>query len=150
MIIKFTIPGKPVPQGRPRFYRRGKFVAAVDPKGSRSYKADISHMAKIEKIKLGFGENELCMASGPVRLTIHAFFPCPKSQYRKKNPRPERHHAKRPDADNVGKSIKDGLSGVIYNDDGQVSELIVKKIIAAQGEAPRVEVEVCLLEEMEK
>jgi len=87
MIIKFTIPGKPVPQGRPRFYRRGKFVAAVDPKGSRSYKADISHMAKIEKIKLGFGENELCMASGPVRLTFLAFFPCPKSQYRKKKPK---------------------------------------------------------------
>ncbi len=147
MKIKFTIPGKPVPQGRPRFYRRGKYVAAVDPKNSRVYKKDISYIVSIEKEKMGLKEKDLLFEDGPIRLTVHAFFPCPKSQWRKTKPRAERHHAKRPDADNVAKGIKDGLSGVLYRDDGQISELIVKKRIAAQGEAPRVEIEVELLDE---
>ncbi len=42
MRIKFTLPGKPVAQGRPRFYRKGKFVVATDPKPSKVYKADIA------------------------------------------------------------------------------------------------------------
>ncbi len=146
MKINFTIPGKPVAQGRPRFYRRGKYVSAVDPQASRVYKADISYVAKKELEKIGFKN----LLEGPVGLKILAFFPCPKSQYRKTNPRPERHHAKRPDADNIAKSVKDGLSGVVYHDDGQISELSIKKRIAAQGEPPRLEIEVYLLEEIKK
>ena len=46
MRIKFTLPGKPVAQGRPRFYRKGKFVVATDPKPSKVYKADIAYIAR--------------------------------------------------------------------------------------------------------
>ena len=72
-----------------------------------------------------------------------------QSKWRVKIPRPEEHHSKRPDADNLAKSVKDGLSGVLYHDDGQISELIVRKRIAAQGDGPRVEVELYKLEELE-
>jgi len=82
-------------------------------------------------------------------MEIFAYFPCPKSKWRVKIPRPEEHHSKRPDADNLAKSVKDGLSGVLYHDDGQISELIVRKRIAAQGDGPRVEVELYKLEELE-
>ena len=46
MRIKFTLPGKPVAQGRPRFYRKGNFVVATDPKPSKVYKADIAYIAQ--------------------------------------------------------------------------------------------------------
>ena len=78
-----------------------------------------------------------------------AYFPCPKSRWRKTNPRPEEHHAKRPDADNIAKAIKDGLTGVFYHDDSQISELIIRKRIAAQGEAPRIVVSLFTLDVLE-
>jgi len=37
----------------------------------------------------------------------------------------------------------------LYHDDGQISELIIRKRIAAQGEGPRIEVELYNLEELE-
>ena len=49
---------------------------------------------------------------------------------------------------NIAKSVKYGLSGVLYHDDGQISELIVRKRIAAQGDGPRIEVELYKLEEL--
>ncbi|TDM67859.1 hypothetical protein CEF00_13370, partial [Lactobacillus crispatus] len=39
MIIEFTIPGKPVGQGRPRFSRHRGYVQTYDPAKSRQYKA---------------------------------------------------------------------------------------------------------------
>ena len=53
------------------------------------------------------------------------------------------------DRDNIAKSVKDGLSGVLYHDDGQISELIVRKRIAAQGDGPRIEVELYKMEVLE-
>jgi len=38
---------------------------------------------------------------------------------------------------------------VLYHDDGQISELVVRKRIAAQGDGPRIEVELYKLEPLE-
>ena len=145
MRIDLTIPGKPVAQGRPRFYRRGNFVVATDPKASKVYKADIQYLAQKHKEDNNIDE----LLDGPLGLDIMAYFPCPKSRWRKTNPRPEEHHAKRPDADNIAKAIKDGLTGVFYHDDSQISELIIRKRIAAQGEAPRIVVSLYTLDILE-
>ena len=145
MRIELTIPGKPVAQGRPRFYRRGTFVVATDPKASKVYKADIQYLAQKHK-----EDNNISgLLDGPLGLDVMAYFPCPKSRWRKTKPRTEEHHAKRPDADNVAKSIKDGLTGVFYHDDSQISELIIRKRIAAQGEAPRIEVSLYTLDNID-
>ena len=143
--IELTIPGKPVAQGRPRFYRGGNFVVATDPKASKVYKADIQYLAQKHKENNNISE----LLDGPLGLDVMAYFPCPKSRWRKTKPRTEEHHAKRPDADNVAKSIKDGLTGVFYHDDSQISELIIRKRIAAQGEAPRIEVSLYTLDDIE-
>ena len=145
MRIELTIPGKPVAQGRPRFYRRGTFVVATDPKASKVYKADIQYLAQKHK-----EDNNISgLLDGPLGLDVMAYFPCPKSRWRKTKPRTEEHHAKRPAADNVAKSIKDGLTGVFYHDDSQISELIIRKRIAAQGEAPRIEVSLYTLDDID-
>ncbi|OIR16639.1 MAG: hypothetical protein BEU04_01510 [Marine Group III euryarchaeote CG-Bathy1] len=145
MRIELTIPGKPVAQGRPRFYRRGSFVVATDPKASKVYKADIQYLAQKHKEDNNIDE----LLDGPLGLDIMAYFPCPKSRWRKTKPRLEEHHAKRPDADNIAKAIKDGLTGVFYHDDSQISELIIRKRIAPQGDAPRIEVSLYTLDALE-
>ena len=49
---------------------------------------------------------------------------------------------KKPDDDNIGKIILDGLNGAAWHDDKAVTELIVHKVY---GEDPRVVVEISLL-----
>jgi len=46
------------------------------------------------------------------------------------------------DADNIAKSILDGLNGVVYEDDDQVIELLVRKHKVKRKEEERVEIEV--------
>ncbi|MEE3208175.1 MAG: RusA family crossover junction endodeoxyribonuclease, partial [Candidatus Thermoplasmatota archaeon] len=107
MRIEFTIPGKPVAQGRPRFYRKSNYVVATDPKASKVYKADIAFLAQRAREDAGLTE----LFVGPLGLQVMAYFPCPKSKWRKRVPRLEEHHDKRPDADNLAKAVKDGLTG---------------------------------------
>ena len=144
--IEFTIPGKPVAQGRPRFYRKGSYVVATDPQASKVYKVDIAFLAQRAREEAGLTE----LFVGPLGLQVMAYFPCPKSKWRKRVPRLEEHHDKRPDADNLAKAVKDGLTGVLYHDDGQVAELVVRKRRAAQGDAPRVEVCLYTLDPLEE
>lgn len=56
--------------------------------------------------------------------------------------RPERPHAKKPDASNVLKAVEDAGTGVLWLDDAQIALLHVHKRIAAQGDAPRVELQI--------
>lgn len=47
--IKFIVPGQPVPQGRPRFARRGNFVQTYDPQQSVDYKKLVKEVAELNK-----------------------------------------------------------------------------------------------------
>jgi len=42
--------------------------------------------------------------------------------------------ARRPDGDNIAKTVKDALNGIAYHDDGQVSDLIVRKRWCPRGD----------------
>lgn len=59
---------------------------------------------------------------GPVGVRIHVFKPL-------KSVKPDEWHPfiEKPDADNIAKAVLDGLNGVAYQDDGQVTELKVLK-----------------------
>jgi Holliday junction resolvase RusA-like endonuclease len=133
--IVVEILGEPCSQGRPRFARRGKFVVAYDPPKSRSWKAAAQYHMKYVMC-------DRPPLSGPLRVLITARFTCPKTDCRKRAPRPERWHAKKPDAENVAKAVLDAATGVVYLDDSQVAYLTVSKRIAAQGAAPAVILEV--------
>ena len=85
MRIKFILPGKPVAQGRPRFYRKGSFVVATDPKPSKVYKADIAYIGQKARTEAGIEG----LFDGPLGMEIFAYFPCPKSKWRVKEPRKE-------------------------------------------------------------
>lgn len=78
----------------------------------------------------------------PLELRIRAFMRMPKVFSKVKQSRAiqgEIRPMKKPDADNIAKSILDGLNGVAYADDKQVVELSVKKYY---GTLERVEIDI--------
>ena len=60
----------------------------------------------------------------------------PKSMARKRTPRPRQWRIKKPDLDNLLKTVKDACSKVVYLDDSQIVRITSEKIQCAQGEAP--------------
>ena len=88
------------------------------------------------------------IAEGPVAVVIRAFHACPKSDYRKRIPRPRRYRSKRPDIDQIVKATLDAATSVLWADDSQVAWLLVEQFTARQGEAPRIEIDVDRLPEI--
>lgn len=135
-MIKFTVSGEPVAKGRPRVTTVGGFARAYTPKKSKQYEDHVSYCAIAAMNELGFKKPLEC----PVRLSIIAYMPIPKSMTKK-----DRSSAiagiilpaKKPDIDNVAKSILDGLNTIVFKDDNQVVQLDVQKCYSEQ---PRVEV----------
>lgn len=125
MKISFSIPGEPIGKGRPKFARRGNFVQTYTPEKTASYE---------NLVKLCYRqvpESEYAFAERPIQVNILAKFSISKSASKKKRLemlggtiRP----TKKPDVDNLVKSILDALSGVAYKDDSQVVELTIGKI----------------------
>ena len=114
MTQTFTILGDPRPQGRPRFYRRGNFVGAYDPKESRGYKQTLA--AQIA------AQNPEYIPEGAISLDCAFIFARPKSL-----PKKVVDHTKKPDLDNLLKALKDAMTGIVWHDDAQIVSLSARK-----------------------
>ena len=127
----FTIPGDPVPQGRPRFFmrksRRGDYISSCDPVKSTNFKGKVALFAKRAGV---------CLSLEPIKMTLDFYLPRPKALFRKKDPEGAVICPKRPDMDNLVKAVLDGLNGVAYKDDGQVVDLVAKKYYHGKDGAP--------------
>ena len=134
-IIRFSVEGSPRGKGRPRTtHRRNKVHIYTDAK-TQNYEELVSFRAvmamKGRKILVG-----------PVMMRITAYSPIPKGASAKKAAEMRDAFivpAKRPDADNICKSVMDGCNGVVFKDDAQVVTLLVKKRYADDA---RVDVEI--------
>ena len=125
--LRIFIPGEPCAQGRPRFSTAGGFVRAYDPAKSRNYKAYVKAICAEEAKKQGW----LFNTDLPLKVEIIAGLSIPSSKSKKwkqaaidglEKP------TKKPDVDNIVKTVTDALSGVIYKDDKQITSLVVGKI----------------------
>jgi Holliday junction resolvase RusA-like endonuclease len=121
--ICFTVFGQPVPQGRPRAFRRGRFLGFYDPPRSRSWKQEVRLQTRPFRPARPI--------QGPLAMEVHFILYRPKSL-----PRRLVHHVRKPDLDNFIKAVKDALKGLIYRDDSQIVRLSASK---AYGDPPRVE-----------
>lgn len=116
MKITFEVLGKPQAKGRPRFARMGGFVKTYTPKETLEYENKVK-LAYLSQIK-GQDYKEY---AGQVKVSIWAYFEPIKSISKKKyNEILGTAHLKRPDLDNIQKSILDGLNGVAWKDDSQI------------------------------
>lgn len=135
--INFTIPGEPCAQGRPHFSTQDGYFRAIDPEKSRNYKAFVKYIAAKEADDQGWLYTEL-----PIKVNIKAYLPIPSSKSKKFKAdaiagieRP----TKKPDVDNLFKSITDAMSGILYKDDKQIVSATIGKWYA---EEPRAEVHI--------
>lgn len=138
--IKFTIPGEPCAQGRPRFSTLGGHVKAIDPAKSRNQKSYIKYLATAAAKQQGWTYTYL-----PLYVEIIAYMGIPKSKSKKwrtaaicGRERP----TKKPDVDNLFKLVTDALSAILYNDDKQIVSCRVQKWYS---EEPRTEVRIAIV-----
>ena len=138
--IKFTIPGEPCAQGRPRFSTLGGYVKAIDPAKSRNQKSYIKYLATAAAKQQGWIYTYL-----PLYVEIIAYMGIPKSKSKKWRAaaiRGQERPTKKPDTDNIFKLVTDALSGVIYADDKQIVSCRVQKWYS---EEPRTEVRIAIV-----
>jgi|SRR5579864_5783124 len=102
-MLTFTVPGKPIPKGRPRVGAHG----TITPQRTKAYEADVGYAALAamppdsRTVPL-YPEGDLC-----VQITFYT--------------------NGRGDVDNLGKSILDGLNRIAWNDDFQVVDLRIQR-----------------------
>lgn len=129
--LRVFIPGEPCAQGRPRFSTAGGFVRAYDPAKSRNYKAYVKAVCAEEAKKQGW----LFNTDLPLKVEIIAGLSIPSSKSKKWKQAAmdgKEKPTKKPDVDNIVKTVTDALSGVIYKDDKQITSLVVGKIYSAR------------------
>lgn len=134
-MITFTIPGQPVPKGRPKFARRGAHVVAYTPEKTVSYE----NLVKMAATAAMAGRDP---SAAPIYLTLELFLQIPASWSTKRRALAvagEILPTKKPDADNVLKGIKDGCNGILWRDDAQVVRIGIAKLYA---ETPHARVSV--------
>ena len=141
MKIKFTVPGQPVAQGRPKFTTIGGHARAYDPKKSVDYKKIVAYHAMQHKPKQ--------LLEGELEVEILIFKECLKSFSRKNMELAELGQLRpitKPDADNYAKGPLDAMKGIIWKDDGQIVDLIARKFYSSR---PRIEITVRTLGEIQ-
>ena len=128
-MVNFMVEGTPVPKGRPRFARRGKFVSTYSPKTTVDYETKVAEAAQ-----LAMGSSE--PLETPVGAYIYITLPIPASYSKKRkqdclsgNERP----TKKSDIDNYCKAIFDGMGGIVFLNDSQIVSLHSTKVYGTIG-----------------
>jgi len=128
-LYRATIPGEPVPKGRPRLGRNGRTYTPAKT-------------IKWEK-EAAWALRENVPASGldqPLELHVDVYCSRPKSHSRKRRAAREAKSTK-PDGDNFLKAVCDALekSGVVVND-SRIWSMSVRKWWCGEDDEPRVDV----------
>lgn len=142
-MIKFTYYGEIRGKGRPRFRNAGKFIQTYTDNETKNYESSI------KEAYLNSGCESYMNPDTPLRLDMFVYHQIPKSVSKKKKQemldsivRP----TKKPDIDNILKSVCDSLNKVAFYDDTQIVDIYVKKYY---DETPRLEILIRSIEEYE-
>lgn len=126
MIYEFEVPGAIVGKGRPRMNTRtGK---AYTPTNTKNYEYGVRQWFVLNY-------PHFKMLQGRVKVTIIAYFDVPKSTSKKKEKEMLEGNispTKKPDIDNIVKIILDALNKFAFQDDTQVTKLVVEKVYTKQ------------------
>jgi Holliday junction resolvase RusA-like endonuclease len=137
MMINFTVDGKPIGKGRPRFARRGAFVQTYTPKATMSWEEVIREASRI-----AMGSTMPLETS--VALSVRVYMPIPVSWSAKKKAQAIACDIRpgKPDLDNHIKCVMDAGNGILWVDDSLVCELHSMKCYATH---PHLEITVAEL-----
>lgn len=121
--VHFFVPGKPQGKGRPRAVARGKFVRMYTPEKTASYESTVALAAS--QAMAG-----RALFAGAVSVVMQIALPIPASWSKKKQAQAAADQllpTTKPDADNTVKAVFDAINGVVWGDDTQVVDLLVRK-----------------------
>jgi Holliday junction resolvase RusA-like endonuclease len=143
-LIEFTVPAIPVAQPRQRH--------RVVTSGGKSFATN--YTPKNDPVNAFKAAVQLAASQayqgppleGPLMMNLVFVFPRPKS-LPKKAGTSRLWHTKKPDRDNLAKSVQDCLNGLLYRDDSQICNGYLMKFIATENEQPHVVVCVAKLDE---
>jgi Holliday junction resolvase RusA-like endonuclease len=141
MEIVLIVPAIPIAQPRARAVAFGGHARVYSPSNHpvTSFKATV-RMA-FQQAYTG------APLAGPLRCDLVFVMPRPQSMIWKKREMPRAYHAKKPDRDNLDKSVMDSLKGIAWIDDSQVCQGSIEKWIAAGDEQPHVQIRISALED---
>lgn len=125
--VYFIVPGDVIPKQRPRF----SHGHAYTPKKTLDYEKKVKE-AYLKEYPAG-----IAFKDESLEMLLNVYMAVPKSVSKKK-----RDHmicfeypTKRPDSDNLIKSVADALNGVCYTDDAQIVTVQVNKIWSETSKA---------------
>ncbi len=129
MTAQVFVPGVPVPQGSARAFVVGKraIVTGANPK-TNPWRADVA-----AGVRSAIG-TQIVHPTGAVAVELRFVMPRRKSEPKRITPA----HTRKPDLDKLARALCDALTGLIFTDDSQVTELLATKRTAAIGEQPGV------------
>ncbi len=133
--LSFVVWGVAQPKGSARaFVPKGwtRAVVTSDNPKNKGWQQLVAEAAGRAKDQAG-----AALMAGPVRLTVAFYLPRPKSLAKK-----VQHHTKKPDLDKLIRSVKDGLTRVVWADDSQVVDVQAVKRYADVGISPHAVVSV--------
>jgi len=137
----FVILIEPKPQSRPRFARRGKFVQTYEATDMADWKKEFTRLLLVQSPILI--ENR----SIESLMTFYIMPPKTISGIKRNAVRLQNEQirvSKKPDADNYEKACWDCMSGIVFKDDGQISDWSGKKRYSLN---PRIEITIKSMEE---
>lgn len=132
--MKITIPVEPISQLRPRATSRGGHARVYDPPKVREYKESVK--SYLQKFPLKKFENT------ELDVKLKFYLPIQKSISKKERELRLSHKKrpdKKPDIDNLQKSILDSLNGIVWDDDAKITHIEAWKFYS---EDPRTEIEI--------
>lgn len=124
--IQFTVEGNPIPKGRPRVVLRQR------PEGYRTHAFTPPQTKAWERV-VGWTARQVMDGREPLTgdiAVVLEFF---------------RANEIRCDLDNLAKAVLDGMNGICYQDDRQIAEMVLYRLLDRKN--PRVEVQIIPLED---
>lgn len=132
MMVKFTVPGTPVSKARARTFWNEKLgrMQSVTPSRTASYEADV---------KLFYQYCTGCAVFDPgaaVAIEITARFEPVRSESKKRRSlmlAGKIRHTKKPDLDNIVKTVMDALNKLAWHDDSQIVSIKAEKVYSEEA-----------------
>ena len=125
-MIEFIVKGLPVAKGRPRVTRYGTYT----PRKTKDYEKLVQYSFKNQY------KGQALQGALKIRIDFYMYIPKNTSKKRRKlkNDK-EILPTKRPDFDNLTKSITDALNGLAFEDDNQIVEAHIYKYYSDEPRA---------------
>ena len=134
-VVSFFISGKPVAKQRPRTTKTGH---TYTPENTRTWESHVGWELREQMTHISFQQGvQLPKFEGRVVVDMRFNFVRPKS-----TPKKVVHKLKKPDYDNLAKSITDSLQNVgFYKDDALITDCMMRKRFADDEHPEGVELE---------